>query len=195
MMVVRLVRLDQTDRAEMLLEFHPYYRWQRRHVFSFDPVSTTGIENLCQLVKHKPSVVASPQDGRNHARQRHDKGHVFRVLRIDKNLEGAAAGVVDDVVDAEKVSVIAPAEFVGLALQNAWPRHLHGPGWLNFGNWLCRCGAEHAAGYRVGAIGRAALASRTISLKINVLEGVEGDVLSRDTTDGRLATRSDGRFG
>jgi hypothetical protein len=110
---------DEADRAQMFLKLHADHRGQGWHVFSLDPVAAARIENLGQFLQHEAGIVAGPQDRRDHARERHDERHVPRILRIDENLEGPAPRFVNDVVDAKKVAMIPPPDFVSPAFQHS----------------------------------------------------------------------------
>src|SRR5438132_6549707 len=53
---------------------------QRRHITAVSPLAATRIEHLLQLVCYKRHIAAAPQDGADHAGQRHDPRVMLQVL-------------------------------------------------------------------------------------------------------------------
>src|ERR1700757_3887761 len=58
---------------------------QRRHIAAIGPLAATRIEHLLQLVCYKRHIPAAPQDGADHAGQRHDPRVMLEVLRVDED--------------------------------------------------------------------------------------------------------------
>src|SRR5262249_42497906 len=140
------------------------------------------------------------------ARQGDRPGVVLHVLRVDEHLKRTPPTVLYDVVqgDVERVLAVGPADLVGLAGQRlraaqglrhvdhttgledvggSWRRGWWGYRKGQFG--LARreldarrliSGRKHRSRHFVRPVGCAALAAERISLPIDVLEAVEGDL-------------------
>ena len=80
---------------------------QRRHITAVGPLAATRIEHLLQLVCHKRHIPAAPQDGADHAGQRHDPRVMLQVLRVDEDLERSPFAVCFDIVDGDVEGVLA----------------------------------------------------------------------------------------
>src|SRR5438128_1882429 len=88
---------------------------QRRHIAAVGPLSAARIEYLLQLVCYKRHIAAAPEDGADHAGQRHDPRVMLEVLRVYEYLERAPYPVGLDIVDGhiECVLAVRPAQLVG----------------------------------------------------------------------------------
>ena len=111
------LRRDKADLDHVLLDDIANRGEQRGHVFAFHPGAAARIEYRLHLLDDKGHIAAAAEHGADHAGQRHGPGEMLHVLRVDEDLERAAAAILDDVVqgDVEGVLAVRPADLVGLA--------------------------------------------------------------------------------
>src|SRR5260370_10024885 len=77
-------------------------------------MADTRIEPLLQLIGDERHIAAAPEDGADHAGERHDPRIMLEVLRVYEDLEWAPYAVMFDIVDRDVEGVLAlrPAQLV-----------------------------------------------------------------------------------
>src|SRR5438477_377144 len=118
------LRRDKADLDHVLLDHVANRGEQRGDVFAFHPCAAARVEHRLHLLDDKGDIAAAAEHGADHAGQRHGPGEMLHVLRVDEDLERAAAAILNDVVqrDVERVLAVGPAYLVGLPGQGLRPR-------------------------------------------------------------------------
>ncbi len=121
-------------------------RQETGHVASLHPLPAARIEHSFELFHNKGDIAATPEDGRDHARQCHSPGIVLEILRVDEDFERAAAAVLDNIIQGHIDGVVRiwPFELVCETRQRLRSLQRFGhvddiaPAWArgrNIGNW------------------------------------------------------------
>src|SRR5260370_9405931 len=142
-------------------------------------MADTRIEPLLQLIGDERHIAAAPEDGADHAGERHDPRIMLEVLRVYEDLEWAPYAVMFDIVDRDVEGVLAvrPAQLVRRAgeLLRADKQVRRGlGGYARRWRLLGRLRLQHRSSDCIGPVGRAALAAAPVCVPIDILERVEG---------------------